>query len=134
MLMGTARVLRRADAATRIVALEPTTSAVLSGGTAGRHGVEGVAPGFVPPQFDRSMVSETRAIDEGEARQMSWALARREGLFAGTSTGLNVVAALQLACELGAGHTVVTVAVDSGLKYLAGDLYAEGSTVRVPTG
>lgn len=80
------------------------------------------------------MVSETRAIDEGEARQMSWALARREGLFAGTSTGLNVVAALQLACELGAGHTVVTVAVDSGLKYLAGDLYAEGSTVRVPTG
>jgi len=127
MLMGTGRVLRRADAATRIVALEPATSAVLSGGTAGRHGVEGVAPGFVPPQFDRSLVSEIRAIDEAEARRMASTLARQEGLFAGTSTGLNVVAALQLASELGggAGHTVVTVAVDSGLKYLAGDLYAE---------
>jgi cysteine synthase len=126
MLMGTARVLRRANPATTVVALEPMTSAVLSGGTPGRHGVEGVAPGFVPPQFDRSLVSETRAIDEGEARRMAWTLAQQEGLFAGTSTGLNVVAALQLARELGAGHTVVTVAVDSGLKYLAGDLYAAG--------
>ncbi|HET8714169.1 MAG TPA: cysteine synthase family protein [Gemmatimonadales bacterium] len=124
MLMGTGRVLKRANAATRLVALEPETSAVLSGKTPGRHGVEGVAPGFVPPQFDRSLVDETRAIDEPEARQMAWTLARQEGLFAGTSTGLNVVAALQLARELGAGKTVVTVAVDSGLKYLAGDLYA----------
>src|SRR5216110_2281216 len=67
MLMGTSRVLRRANPATYIVALEPATSAVLSGGTPGRHGVEGVAPGFVPPQFDRAQVSETRAIDEGAA-------------------------------------------------------------------
>ena len=125
MLMGTSRVLRRADPKIRIVALEPATSAVLSGATPGRHGVEGVAPGFVPPQFDRALVSETRAIDEAEARKMAGTLARQEGLFAGTSTGLNVVAALQLARELGAGHTVVTVAVDSGLKYLAGDLYAQ---------
>jgi cysteine synthase len=127
MLMGTSRVLRRAQPAIRIVALEPTTSPALSGGTPGRHGVEGVAPGFVPPQFDRALVSETRAIDEAEARAMAWRLAREEGLFAGTSTGLNVVAALQLAREIGggAGRTVVTVAVDSGLKYLAGDLYAQ---------
>jgi cysteine synthase A len=125
MLMGTSRVLRRADPKIRIVALEPATSAVLSGATPGRHGVEGVAPGFVPPQFDRALVSETRAIDEAEARKMAGTLARQEGLFAGTSTGLNVVAALQIAQELGAGHTVVTVAVDSGLKYLAGDLYAQ---------
>ena len=124
MLMGTARVLRRAQPGVRIVAFEPATSAVLSGGIAGKHGVEGVAPGFVPPQFDHSLVSETRAIDEAEAREMAWTLARREGLFGGTSTGLNVVGALQVARELGAGHTVVTVAVDSGLKYLAGDLYA----------
>jgi cysteine synthase len=124
MLMGTGRVLKRANAATRLVALEPETSAVLSGKTPGRHGVEGVAPGFVPPQFDRALVDETRAIAEPEARQMAWTLARQEGLFAGTSTGLNVVAALQLARELGAGKTVVAVAVDSGLKYLAGDLYA----------
>ena len=127
MLMGVSRVLRRSDPATRIVALEPATSAVLSGQTPGRHGVEGVAPGFVPPQFDRSVVSEIRAIDEAEARRMARSLARQEGLFAGTSTGLNVVAALQLARELGPGHTVVTVAVDSGLKYLAGDLYSEAT-------
>ncbi len=101
------------------------TGRVLSGGTAGRHGVEGVAPGFVPPQFDRSLVREIRVIDEAEARRMASTLARQEGLFAGTSTGLNVVAALQLARALGTGHTVVTVAVDSGLKYLAGDLYAD---------
>jgi cysteine synthase len=127
MLMGTGRVLKRADPAVRLVALEPATSAVLSGAAPGRHGVEGVAPGFVPPQFDRALVSETRAIDEAEARRMAWTLAGQEGLFAGTSTGVNVVAALQIARELGAGHTVVTVAVDSGLKYLAGDLYADGA-------
>jgi cysteine synthase len=124
MLMGTGRVLKRADPKTRLVALEPTTSAVLSGAVPGRHGVEGVAPGFVPPQFDRALVSETRAVDEAEARRMAWTLARQEGLFGGTSTGLNIVAALEIARELGPDHTVVTVAVDSGLKYLAGDLYA----------
>jgi len=126
MLMGASRALKRAGAnqATRIIAFEPATSAVLSGGPAGQHGVEGVAPGFVPPQFDRGVVSETRAIDEAAGRHMARELARHEGIFAGTSTGLNVAGAIQLACELGAGHTVVTVAVDSGLKYLAGDLYA----------
>ena len=125
MLMGTARVLRRASPSTRIVAFEPATSAVLSGGTAGAHGVEGVAPGFVPPQFDPSVVSETRGIDEGEGRRMARELARREGLFAGTSTGLNVAGAIHIATEIGPGHSVVTVAVDSGLKYLAGDLYSD---------
>ncbi len=123
MLMGTSRVLKRANPATRVVAFEPATSAVLSGGAAGTHGVEGVAPGFVPPMFDRSLATETRGIDEAEGRRMAWTLAQREGILAGTSTGLNVTGAIQLAREVGAGHTVVTVAVDSGLKYLAGDLY-----------
>jgi cysteine synthase A len=82
-----------------------------------------VAPGFVPPQFDRSLITETRGIDEAEGRRMAWSLAQQEGIFAGTSTGLNVAGALQIARELGEGQTVVTVAVDSGFKYLAGDLY-----------
>ena len=123
MLMGVARVLKRARPAIRVVALEPAASAVLSGGAAGRHGVEGVAPGFVPPQLDRALLDGTLAIDEAEGRRTAWALARREGIFAGTSTGLNVAGALRLARELGPGRAVVTVAVDSGFKYLAGDLY-----------
>lgn len=125
MLMGTARVLRRANPGTRVVAFEPATSAVLAGGAAGPHGVEGVAPGFVPPQYDRALVSEARGIDEAEGRRAAWALAREEGIFAGTSSGLNVAGAIQMAREIGPGHRVVTVAVDSGLKYLAGSLYAE---------
>lgn len=126
MLMGTARVLAKRTPRPRFVAFEPATSAVLSGGTAGAHNVEGVAPGFVPPQFDRALVSEARPVDEGAGRAMARRLAKEEGIFAGTSTGLNVVGALQLARELGAGHTVVTVAVDSGMKYLAGDLFTPG--------
>ena len=124
MLMGAGRALERGSPRTRIVAFEPSTSAVLSGDTPGTHGVEGIAPGFVPPQFDRSLVSEVRRVDEAEGRRVAWLLAQREGIFAGTSTGLNVAGATALAKEIGAGHTVVTVAVDSGFKYLAGDLYA----------
>ena len=123
MLMGVARVLNTRKPRPRIVALEPSTSAVLSGDAPGAHRVEGTAPGFVPPLFDKTAVSEARAIDEVEGRRMAWRLAREEGIFAGTSTGLNVVGALELARELGPDKTVVTVAVDSGMKYLAGDLY-----------
>jgi cysteine synthase len=119
MLMGVSRVLNARAPRPRIVALEPSTSAVLAGGAPGPHRVEGTAPGFVPPLYDRSAVSEARGIDEQEGRAMAWRLAREEGIFAGTSTGLNVVGALQLARELGPDRTVVTVAVDSGMKYLA---------------
>jgi len=124
MLMGASRALRRGAPQVRIVAFEPSTSAVLSGHTPGRHGVEGIAPGFVPPQFDRALVTEIRSVDETEGRRTAWSLAQREGIFAGTSTGLNVAGAIAIAKEIGAGKTVVTVAVDSGFKYLAGDLYA----------
>jgi cysteine synthase len=124
MLVGTARVLLRQEPRPRIVAFEPATSAVLTGGKAGAHGVEGVAPGFVPPQLDRALVSEARGVSEVAGRRMAWELARREGIFAGTSTGLNVAGALQIAREIGSAHTVVTVAADTGFKYLAGDLYA----------
>jgi cysteine synthase A len=123
MLMGISRAFRRAKSATRIVALEPASSALISTGVAGAHHVEGIGVGMVPPLLDKDFYDEARGIDEAEARQMARRLAREEGIFAGTSSGLNVVGALQLARELGPGHTVVTVAVDTGLKYLAGDLY-----------
>jgi cysteine synthase A len=128
MVMGVAHVLRQLDPRPRIVALEPASSPAISKGRGGPHHIEGVGLGFVAPLLDKNFFDEARGIDEAEARQMAWRLAREEGIFAGTSTGMNVVGALALARELGAGHTVVTVAVDSGLKYLAGDLYArEGS-------
>jgi cysteine synthase A len=123
MLNGVSRALREAGSTARIVALEPASSAAISTGQAGTHHVEGIGIGFVPPLLDTTAYDEARGIDEGEARHMARRLAREEGVFVGVSSGLNVVGALQLARELGPGQTVVTVAVDTGLKYLAGDLF-----------
>ena len=124
MLVGVSRALKAAGSRARIVALEPSESPVLTKGTGGAHRIEGTSPGYVPPHLKREDYDEARAIDEEQARRMARRLAREEGIFAGTSTGLNVAAALQLARELGPGRRVATVAVDSGLKYLAGDLFA----------
>jgi cysteine synthase len=123
MLMGVAHILRNSNPATKIIALEPASAPLLSKGFSGTHHVEGIGIGLVPPLLDKSYCDEARGIDEVEARQMAWRLAREEGIFAGTSSGMNVLGAIELAQELGPGHTVVTVAVDSGLKYLSGDLY-----------
>ena len=123
MLMGVASAFRQNYPKAKIVALEPATSAILSGGEAGDHHVEGIGLGVWPPLLDQALYDEVRTVEEGEARAMARRLAKEEGIFAGLSTGLNVVAALQLAAELGQGKTVATVAVDTGLKYLAGDLY-----------
>jgi cysteine synthase len=123
MLMGVSRALKARGAQTKIVALEPNSSPVLTTGKGGPHRVEGIAAGFRPPHLKDGQYDEVRTVDEQEARAMARRLAREEGIFAGTSSGLNVVAALQLAREIGPGKTVATVAVDSGLKYLAGDLY-----------
>lgn len=124
MLMGVSQELRRANPEVRIVVLEPATSAVISSGNAGSHHIEGLGVGFVPPLLNEENFDEARGIDETEARRMVRLLAKKEGIFAGTSSGVNVVGALQLAKELGEGKIVVTVAADTGLKYLAGDLYA----------
>lgn len=123
MLMGTARALRRARPSTRIIALEPASAAIISTGKPGTHHVEGLGVGFIPPLLDKALYDEAWGIEESEARTMCRRLAREEGIFAGTSTGVNVVGALRLASQLGQDHTVATVAVDTGLKYLDGDLY-----------
>jgi cysteine synthase A len=123
MLMGVSSLLRQEQPAALIVALEPATCAVLSGGEPGPHRVEGTAAGFVPPEFDYDAVDAVRPVDELRGREMARRLAREEGIFSGISSGCNVLAAVELAQELGPGKRVVTVAVDSGLKYLAGDLY-----------
>ncbi|HUE87805.1 MAG TPA: cysteine synthase family protein [Vicinamibacterales bacterium] len=126
MLVGVARAFKEAGATTRIIALEPSTSPFLTTGRGGPHRVEGTAAGFWPPHLVAGSFDEARAIDEDEARAMARRAAREEGIFAGTSTGVNLAGALQLAQELGPGKIVATVAVDSGLKYLAGDLYKSG--------
>ncbi len=124
LTMGVSSALREAGAETRVVVLEPASTAVISGGSAGSHRVEGIGVGFIPPLLDTSMYDEARPIDEAEARLMARRLAAEEGLLAGTSTGLNVSGAIALAVELGPGRVVATVAVDTGLKYLSGDLFA----------
>lgn len=123
MLMGVARKLRHVRPDTRIVALEPDTSPALTAGRGGKHRVEGIATGAVPPHYDAALVTEARAVSEHEARQLARRLAAKEGIFAGTSSAVNLLGALQVAETMRAGQRVVTVAVDTGLKYLAGDLY-----------
>jgi cysteine synthase A len=124
LVMGVAHALRDGGSQARIVAFEPASSSVISGGEAGPHTVEGIGIGFVPPLLDRDLLDEARPVDEAEGRAMSRRLAAEEGILAGISSGLNVAGAVRIAAELGTGHTVVTVAVDTGLKYLAGDLFA----------
>ncbi len=124
LAMGVSGAFAEAGADTRIVTIEPASSAVISGGEPGTHSVEGSGIGFIPPLLDGGRYDEVRAIDEADGRSMARRLAAEEGLLAGTSTGLNVTAAIDIAVELGPGKTVVTIACDTGLKYLAGDLYA----------
>jgi len=124
MLSGVSQALKAGGCAARIVALEPVSAPLLTQGHGGPHRVEGIAPGFVPPHLKAGVYDEARAVDETEARAMARRLAKEEGVFAGTSSALNIVAALKLARELGPGKVVATVAVDSGLKYLAGDLFS----------
>ncbi len=123
MLTGVSLALKEAGSHARIIALEPSGSPVLTTGKGGGHHVDGVAPGFVPPHLKKENYDEARAIDESEARQMARRLAKEEGIFAGTSSGLNIAAAIKIAQELKPGQIVATVAVDTGLKYLAGDLF-----------
>lgn len=124
MLMGVATEFRAAGASTRIVGLEPAESPILTTGMSGEHHVEGIGIGFRPPLLDDDLVDEFRAVPEETGRRTARRLAATAGIFAGWSSGLNVTAALDIASELGPGHTVVTVACDSGLKYLDGQLYA----------
>jgi cysteine synthase A len=123
MLRGVWRALREAGSRARVVALEPASSPALTQGRGGPHRVEGIGTGAVVPHMADRPYDEARVVEEADARAMARRLARDEGLFVGTSSGLNIAAAVQLAGELGPGRTVATVAVDTGLKYLAGDLF-----------
>lgn len=117
-LRGTGEALRRRGHPLALVAVEPAESAVLSGGPTGAHRIDGVGAGYVVPLWRADLVDAIEPVSTEAARAMALRLAREEGLFAGTSTGGNVVAALRLAERLGPGATIVTVMCDTGMKYL----------------
>jgi len=120
---GAAHALRRHNPHVHVAAVEPAESAVLSGQPSGSHRIEGIGVGFIPPLWRRDEVNEIVPVPTEEAQSMTRRLAREEAIFAGTSTGANVVAAIRLAQQLGAGATVATIIVDSGLRYLSTDLF-----------
>jgi cysteine synthase A len=119
-LRGIAQTLRGHDENVSIVAVEPAESPVLSGGETGAHKIDGIGAGFVVPLWRDDIADEIDRVSTEDAVAMAFRLAREEGLFAGTSTGANVVAALRLAERLGPGATVVTLLCDTGMKYLQG--------------
>jgi len=120
---GVATVLKRHKPGVRIVAVEPAESSVLSGGTTGPHRIEGVGIGYTPPLWDPTLVDEIVPVTTADAKEMARRIAREEALFAGTSSGANVVAAIRVAERLGPDARVVTLMADSGLKYLNTDVY-----------
>ena len=107
------------------IAVEPAESAVLSGKPSGSHKIEGIGIGFIPPLWQPELVNEILTVSSEEAKEMARRLAREEGVFAGASSGANVVAAIRVARQLGPRATVATIIVDSGLRYLSTDVYAD---------
>jgi len=126
-LHGSATALRSHKEDLLAVAVEPDESAVLSGAESGSHNIEGIGIGYIPPLWEPECVDEIVRVSTNEAKAMARNLARREGIFAGTSSGANVVAALKVAQRLGPSATVATIIVDSGLRYLSTDVYRNGA-------
>ena len=122
-LCGVATVLKKHNPRIKIVAVEPEESRVLSGGTPGAHDIEGIGVGFTPPLWKPKLVDEVLSVKTADAKGMARELARKEALFAGTSSGGNVHAALRVAQKLSPKAKVVTLMIDSGLKYLSTDVY-----------
>lgn len=122
-LRGVATVLKRYKPDIKIIAVEPAESSVLLGGQPGPHKIEGVGIGYMPPLWDANIVDQVVAIHTDDAKSMARRLAREEALFAGTSSGANVLAALQIAEQHGPNASIATLMVDSGLKYLNTDVY-----------
>jgi cysteine synthase len=124
-LRGVATVLKQHKPGVVIVAVEPAESPVLSGGAPGPHKIEGIGIGYTPPLWEPALVDEIVAVKTADATDMARRLAREEAVFAGTSSGANTLAAIQVAKRLGPGAKVVTLMVDSGLKYVHTDLYGK---------
>jgi len=123
--IGVAEVLKAKNPNVRVVVVEPAESPMISKGVAGEHHIEGIGVGMMPPLLRKDLYDEVVAVKEKDAMEMARRLAREEGVFSGTSTGANVAASLELAKKIKKGSRVVTVAVDTGLKYLGTEPYLE---------
>lgn len=117
-IRGLSYSLRQYKQDIQIVAVEPSESAVLSGGPTGSHKIDGVGAGYVVPLWNSNIPDEIEQVSTDEARAMAFRLATEEGVFCGTSTGANVTAALRVAERLGPSATIVTIMCDTGMKYL----------------
>jgi cysteine synthase A len=122
-LMGVAKALRKVNPKVKIVAVEPTESAVLSGKRAGEHGIKGIGEGFIPKLLDLKMINEIIPVRTEKAREMSRRLAKSEGILVGISSGANMVTSLKIAKKLGKGKRVVTVLPDRGERYMSRGLF-----------
>jgi len=127
-LVGVAEVLRREAPGTRIVAVEPETSAVISGDAPGFHRQQGIGEGFVPKVFRREVVDEVLTVSDEEAMAMARRLAREEGILGGFSSGTNVAAARRVARTFGPERAVVTLIPDGGPRYLSTELYESAAS------
>lgn len=124
-LVGIGAYLQDQGIDAEIVAVEPAESAVMQGKPSGRHRIEGIGDGFIPPLMDMKMVTRVEAVSSDEAISMTRRLMREEGIMGGISTGANVVAAINVARDLGAGKKVVTLAPDTAMRYFSTDLFRD---------
>ena len=122
-ITGVGEVLKEKSPSVRVVAVEPAASPVLSGGRPGPHRIQGIGAGFVPRILNRSIIDRIVPVEDQEAYEMSKTLALKEGLHVGISSGAAVAAAIQIARELGADKTVVTILPDSGERYFSMEKY-----------
>ncbi len=122
---GVSAILKKYNPKVKVVVVEPAESPVLSGGQPGPHNIEGVGIGFISPLWDPNLVDEIIPVATDDAKAMTRRLAREEAVFAGTSSGANVIAAIKVGEKLGPNASVVTLMVDSGLKYLSTDVYGK---------
>jgi cysteine synthase A len=124
-IAGVGEVLKKANPKVRIVAVEPKTSAVLSGGKPGPHKIQGIGAGFIPDVLNLKVIDQTIQVDDDNAFKTSKLLAKEEGLFVGISSGAAAWAAMKVAEELGEGKTVVCILPDTGERYFSMEQYFE---------
>ena len=123
-ISGAGRFLKEMDPRIQVVAVEPARSPVISGGERGQHQFQGMGPGFIPENLDRTVLDRVMTVYEEDAFPLGRRLAREEGLFLGMSSGGIVYAALQIAREIGPGHRVAAISPDDGARYLTTALYS----------